>query len=257
MMILENKNIVVTGASSGIGLELVKAFLSEGCRVVAASRTINKDLLGKENFYPFQGDVSTPEGVDNLFTYVLQTLGYIDIFVANAGFAYYEKLEEADWEHISSIFNLNFNSVVYSAQKIKQLMGTKPFNFVTTSSGMAILPLPGYSLYSGTKAALKGFAEAYRWELDKEQYFQVVFPIATKTAFFKNAGDSPVPWPSQEARVVANSILKGIRKNRNSIYPSKLFYSFTLLNRVFPVIFKLYAYMEYKKYKQWLADKNK
>lgn len=103
MMNLENKNIVVTSASSGIGLELVKALLSKGCRVVAASRTINKDLLGQENFYPFQGDVSTPEVVDNLFTYALQTLGSIDIFVANAGFAYYEKLKDADWEHISSI----------------------------------------------------------------------------------------------------------------------------------------------------------
>lgn len=256
-MNLENKNIVVTGASSGIGLELTKAFLSKGCRVVAASRTINKELLGQENFYPFQADVSTPEGVDNLFTFALQTLESIDIFVANAGFAYYEKLGAADWGHISSIFNLNFNSVVYSAQKMKQLKGTQPFNFLTVSSGMAILPLPGYALYSGTKAALKGFAEAYRWELDKEQYFQVVYPIATKTAFFKNAGDSPVPWPSQKAELVVESILKGIRKNSISIYPSKLFYSLTLFNRVFPLIFKLYAYMEDKKFKRWLADKNK
>ncbi len=251
----ENKNIVVTGASSGIGLVLVKGFLSKGCRVVAASRTINKDLLGLEGFYPFQGDLSTPDGVDNLFAYALQTLGYIDVFVANAGFAYYEKLGEADWEHISSIFNTNYKSVVYSAQKIKQVNGSKPFNFVTTSSGMAILPLPGYALYSSTKAALKGFAEAYRWELDREQYFQVVYPIATKTKFFKNAGDSPIPWPTQEAEVVAKRTLKGIKKNRNSIYPSRLFHVMAILNRVFPFIFRIYAYMEYKKFKQWLTNK--
>lgn len=251
----ENKNIVVTGASSGIGLELVKGFLSKGCRVVAASRKVNKNLLNLEGLYHFQCDLSTPEEVEKLFEYALQKLGSIDVFVANAGFAYYEKLSEADWEHISSIFNINYKSVVYSAQKMKQLNGSKPFNFVTTSSGMAILPLPGYALYSSTKAALKGFAEAYRWELDKGQYFQVVYPIATKTEFFKNAGNSPIPWPSQEAQTVAQSILKGIRKNRNSIYPSKLFYSLTLINRVFPLIFRLYAYMEFKKFKQWLANK--
>jgi short-subunit dehydrogenase len=253
----ENKNIVVTGASSGIGLELVKGFLSKGCRVVAAGRTFNKNSLGLEGLYQFQGNLSTPEGVENLFAYALQKLGSIDAFVANAGFAYYEKLSEADWEHISSIFNINYKSVVYSAQKMKQIKGSKPFNFVTTSSGMAILPLPGYALYSSTKAALKGFAEAYRWELDKEQYFQVVYPIATRTKFFKNAGDSPLPWPSQEARIVAQSILKGIRKNHSSIHPSKLFYSLTLLNKVFPVIFKLYAYMEFKNFKQWSSNKNK
>ncbi len=250
----ENKNIVVTGASSGIGLELVNGFLTKGCRVVAADRRINKNSLALEGLYQFQGDLSTPEGVEKLFAFALQELGSIDIFIANAGFAFYEKLANADWEHITSIFNINYNSVVYSAQKMKQIMGNKPFHFVTTSSGMAILPLPGYALYSSTKAALKGFAEAYRWELNQGQYFQVVYPIATRTEFFKNAGDSPVPWPAQKAQVVAQSILKGIRNNRNSIYPSKLFYSLTLLNRVIPLIFNLYAYMEFKRFKQWLAN---
>lgn len=249
----ENKNIVVTGASSGIGLELVKGFLAKGCRVVAASRTINEDLIGIEGLYHFQGDLSTPEGVDSLFTYALQNLGSIDVFVANAGFAYYEKLAEANWEHICSIFNLNLNSVIYSAQKMKQLRGNQPYNFVVTASGMAILPLPGYALYSSTKAALKGFAEAYRWELDKGQYFQVAYPIATRTKFFDNAGGSPMPWPSQDARTVVQSMIKGIEKNCNSIYPSKLFFVLTLLDRIFPFIFKLYAYVEFKKFNQWLA----
>ncbi len=253
----ENKNIVVTGATSGIGLELVKGFLSKGCKVVATGRKINNDLLDLPGLYLFRGDLSTPEKVEDLFAFALQKLGTIDVFVANAGFAYYEKLAEADWEHISSIFDINFKSVVYSAQKMKQLNDGKPFHFVTTSSGMAFLPLPGYALYSSTKAALKGFAEAYRWELDKGQYFQVVYPIATRTGFFQNAGGSPVPWPSQDARVVAQSILKGIRKNRSSIYPSKLFYCLTLLNRVFPFLFRLYAYVEFKKFEQWLASQSK
>lgn len=257
MMNIENKNIVVTGASSGIGLELAKGFLTKGCRVVAASLTLNKELLGQEGFYPIQVDLSTPDGVDDLFAYALKTLGNIDVFVANAGFAYYEKLEEADWEHILSIYNLNFNSVVYSAQKMKRFTGKKPYHFVTTSSGMAILPLPGYALYSSTKAALKGFAEAYRWELNKDQYFQVVYPIATRTSFFMNAGNVPMPWPSQEACIVAKAILHGIQKNRNSIYPSKLFYSLSLLNKVLPVIFKVYAYMEFKRFKHWLTKGRK
>lgn len=85
------------------------------------------------------------------------------------------------------------------------------------------------------------------------QYFQVVFPIATKTSFFKNAGNSPTPWPSQEPSVVAKVIMKGIKKNRNNIYPSKLFYSLTLINRIFPVLLKFYAYMEFQKLNNWLS----
>ena len=248
-----SKKIVVTGASSGIGLELVSMFLSMGCHVVAADKMAHPIPHDSKDFFQFQGDLSTPQGVECLFAFALQQLGSIDIIVANAGFAYYEKLEEANWEHISSIFSINYQSAVYSAQKMKQLKGNEPFNFVTTSSGMAILPMPGYALYSSSKAALKGFAEAYRWELDKGQYFQVVYPIATKTDFFKNAGDSPIPWPSQESQVVAQHIIKGIQRNRSSIYPSKLFYSLTLVNKIFPIVFKLYAFMEFKKFKQWLA----
>ena len=252
----ENKNIVVTGASSGIGLELVKGFLEKGCRVVAADRATSSQSMTGEGLYSIQCDVSTAEGVDYLFTYALKTLGHIDIFVANAGFAYYEKLEEPDWEHIASIFNTNYHSVVYSAQKMKQLHGDQPYNFVTTSSGMSILPLPGYALYSSTKGAIRSFAEAYRWELDQGQYFQVVYPIATRTEFFKTAGNSPVPWPSQDVKDVARSILAGIRNNRNSIFPSKLFYAMVVVNKIIPVVFSIYSYVQFKKYKQWLNDKH-
>jgi len=64
-----------------------------------------------------------------------------------------------------------------------------------------------------------------------------------------------MPWPSQDTVVVAQRILKGIRKNCNSIYPSKLFYIIALLNRIFPVIFKIYAYAEFKKFENWLNNR--
>ena len=256
-MNVENKNIVVTGASSGIGLELVKRFMEKGCRIVAAARTIQKISLKGEGLYLFQCDVSTPEGVDALFTYAQKTLGSIDVFVANAGFAFYEKLGVADWAHISSIYSTNFNSVVYSAQKMKELHGTLPYNFIVTASGMSIVSLPGYALYSSTKAAIRGFADAYRWELDKGQHFQVVYPIATRTEFFKNAGGSPVPWPSQNVSRVGNSILSGIYRNRRNIFPSKLFYMTYIVNKIVPCVFKISAYLENKKFKHWIKDNNK
>lgn len=250
----QGKKIVVTGASSGIGLALIKKFLEEGCTVVAAARTISKISLKNSKLYLYSCDVSTPEGVDELFDYAVETLGNIDIFIANAGFAYYERLGEANWGHIESIYHTNFHSVVYSAQKMKELNGKKPYNFLATASGMSILSLPGYALYSSTKAAIKSFAEAYRWELGKGQYFQVIYPIATRTEFFKNAGNSPIPWPSQHVDQVVISVLNGIMKNQNSIYPSKLFYAMYQSNKFIPVIFKIYGQMQYKKFKKWLEN---
>lgn len=253
----KGKNIVVTGASSGIGLALIKKFIEEGCRVVAAARTIGKITLSDPKLYLYSCDVSTSQGVDDLFTYAMDKLGHIDIFIANAGFAYYEKLGDANWQHIESIYSTNFHSVVYSAQKLKQVNGNKPYNLLATASGMSILSLPGYALYSSTKAAIKSFAEAYRWELDKGQYFQVIYPIATRTEFFKNAGNSPIPWPSQHVDIVVKSVLFGITRNKNSIFPSKLFYSMYLGNKLIPAIFKLYGYMQYKKFDKWVEKQDK
>lgn len=256
-MKLSGKNVVITGASSGIGLELLKLFLEEGCRIVAAARSINKITLTNPNLFLYCCDISSQEGVDSLFTYALKELGTIDLFVANAGFAYYEKIDTPDWSHINAIYNTNFISAIYSAERMKQLHGKNPFTFIVTASAMSFLSLPGYALYSSTKAALRSFAEAYRWELEKGQRFQVVYPIATRTNFFRQAGDSPIPWPAQDSKWVAQSIIKGIRKDRNNIFPSKIFYLTKMLSNVLPFINQLYVRMQYRNFSHWLANRNK
>lgn len=251
-MDISGKNVVVTGGSSGIGLELVHLLLKSNCNVVAASRSINKISLQDEKLYTFTCDVSKKEEIDALFDYSIEKLGYIDIFIANAGFAYYEKIEKADLEHIEKIFKTNAYSVMYSAMKMKELYYDKPYNFVCTSSAMGFLSLPGYSLYSATKAALRGFADAYRYELNKNQHFQVVFPIATKTQFFKNANNAPPPWPMQNVNHVANCIISGIKKDKKNIYPSK---AFVFTKNFLPFAFKLYVMNENKRYINYLKKR--
>lgn len=247
-MELRDKHIVVTGASSGIGLELTRQLLENGCHVVAAARSIHRVTLTHKRLHLFPCDISTPAGVDSLFEFALKTLDRIDLFVANAGFAYYEKMSEPDWPHIGAIYDTNVHSVFYSAQKMKQLHGDQPFNFLATASGVSFVPIPGFALYGSTKAALHSFAQAYRWELGKGQTFQVVYPIATRTEFFSNAGDSPLPWPVQDVQPVVKRVISGIRKNKRSIYPSKLFRAMLILNGFFPFIIPLYARLEYRKY---------
>ena len=83
----------------------------------------------------------------------MEKLGGIDLYIANAGFAYYEKLTNPDWEHIAAIMDTNFTGTVYAAEKMKQLHGSEPYSFAVTASAMGLLSLPGYALYSGVSSA--------------------------------------------------------------------------------------------------------
>lgn len=256
-MALTAKKIVLTGASSGIGLQLLKLLLAEGATVMAAVKPGDRMELVHGCLTVQPCDVSRTEDMDLLFERALSVMGTIDIFIANAGFAYYERLDQPNWEHIQHIFETNTFSVMYAAQKMKLLHGDRPYQFVTTSSAMSILPLPGYALYSATKAAVRGFAEAYRYELEAGQHFQTVYPVATSTAFFRQAGDSPVPWPTQKAETVAAAILRGIKRKRNSIYPSRLFVLTMVLNRLLPFVFPIYSRAENYRFQHWLEQKRR
>ena len=255
-MNLQGKNVVLTGASSGIGLELTKLLLQKGCRVAACARRIENADIKDANYFPYKCDTSKKEELDGFFDFAMEKLGGIDLYISNAGYAYYEKLDAPDWEHIRAITDTNYISTVYAAEKMKLLHGDAPYNFAVTASAMGLVSLPGYALYSATKAALRGFADAYRYELNEGQHFQVIYPVATKTQFFKRAAEhTPVPWPTQEASVVAKKIVRGIEKDKKHIFPSALFRFASGLNRVFPFVFKLYAGMSGRQFKRWLKEK--
>lgn len=240
-MQLDKCRIILTGASSGIGLELLQQLQQYDVQIMAVARNI-KGITGVgQKVNPFSCDVSRPENIDQLFSEALRIMGGVDLFIANAGFAYYEKLEKPDWEHIESIYRTNVFSPLYSLEKLEELHPDGKYRMVITASAMGKLSLPGYALYSSTKSALDAFADGYRFEIDQPQQITLVYPIATATNFFHNAADNtPVPWPTQSAGQVAKAIIRGIEKDRPSIYPSLVFRIIMQLNRFLPFIFPLY-----------------
>lgn len=250
LMDMKGKNIVVTGASSGIGKCLVEYLSSyEGVKIVAVARRIELIKEKEQVVFPFQADLSLQEGVDALFEFAESKLGKIDVFIANAGFAFVEKLGKADWKHISDIFNLNVFSTIYSLQKFSSQSNADSIRFVSVVSGVAYFPLPGYALYCSTKSALKMFFEAYDFEKEKKLSISCVYPVATRTDFFDKAahGTVSLPFLTQGAEEVASKIIKGIEKNKKNIYPSLLFRVFLPLARAFPFLIHLYSLNEKRK----------
>ena len=118
---ISNNNIVVTGASSGIGTTILDELAQlEGNRIIAACRGADRVTGYGEKVIPFSCDLSTKEGVDSLFTKAEEVFGKVDIFFCNAGAPYYERFDYEDWDRIEKIFDLNSVSHIYTYSKYCQ-----------------------------------------------------------------------------------------------------------------------------------------
>lgn len=244
--------VILTGAASGIGAALLPLLISDGCHVVASDIST---LPENSEYRSFSCDVSDVQQIDQLFEFTIQQFGRVDVFIANAGFAYYEKTEVAAWSRTERIFKVNTISPIYTAQKMKQLHGDRPFQVIITASAMSHWPLPGYAQYGSTKAALHSFAVAYRHELTQDQHLQLVYPIGTRTPFFDRANQSPKPLMTQSAEQVASAIMKGIHSKKKAIYPSLLFRAAFIVNRIFPIFRSIAVAIEKRSFQKWI-EKN-
>ncbi|MBN1273586.1 MAG: SDR family NAD(P)-dependent oxidoreductase [Candidatus Aminicenantes bacterium] len=255
-MKLKGKKVVLTGAASGIGRALLQGLSGHDLKLIAAD--IDGEKLraaiaefGSHDFYPFTCDLSVQDEVNRLFEFAAKTMKGIDIFIANAGIPYYEQISKPDWNHIGKIFETNVFSIIYSLEKMMRL--SDRFHFVVTNSGMAKIAIPGYALYSSSKAALERFFEGYVLEKEPGIYVSMVYPIATKTDFFSRASvpPAPVPWPSQPPEKVASAVIKGIERDKKTIYPSRL-----LRLSQLPFVRGWYQRRERRCFQKWLQKRN-
>ena len=110
---ISGKKIVLTGANSGIGLEVLKLLVQGDNKILAVDlRTDKIATFDPKKVVPMVCDVSSKEGVDAIFDEAEKSLGGIDIFYANAGFPYYETFDYVDWGRTAHIFETNVFSPI-------------------------------------------------------------------------------------------------------------------------------------------------
>lgn len=243
----KNKRIVLTGADSGIGLEVLKLFAAEPTnRILAVDRNVTAmDKFG-ENVTTLRLDVSSGQAVDEIFARAQEILGGIDIFYANAGYPYYELVDSADWERTKRMFETNVFSPIYSYQKYREYLNGAKGCFAVTVSAIGKMAMPGYTLYSASKFAMHGFQQGLRFELPDNITMTCLYPIATDTGFFKAANEKEFekPFPVQNPAVVAKKMVKGIDKGKRTVNPSGLFTLSTVLFSVLPFTKSIYLRLE-------------
>lgn len=253
-MDLRGKRVVITGAGSGIGRALLDALGHfDNIRILAVD--LNTDSIPDTlHIQRFACDISTAENNDLLFDYAKEKLGGIDVFIANAGFAYYEQLSGSDWSRIERIYQVNVFAPVYCAIKMHDLYPEHVM--VMTASAMSHMAVPGYAIYGSTKAALDRFAEAYRLEPDKRGHLMLVYPVATRTNFFRTSHHkpAPTPFPSQTPEEVARAVVKGLQQNKKAVYPSSVFRVALWLDRIMPFTRRVVQSVYLRQFVTWLTD---
>lgn len=242
---VSHKNIVVTGASSGIGKSIMDELVAqEGNRILAVCRHSENITGYGDNVIPFSCDLSTKEGVDALFVKAEELFDKIDLYFCNAGAPYYERFDYEDWDRIQRIFDLNTVGHIYTYSKYLHHLNGREGRLVYTISAMGEMALPGYALYAATKFAMKGFQQAIRDETPDNLKISCVYPVSTRTNFFNVAAEGrklDPPFPVQTPEKVGKAVVKGIEKLKEHIYPCAVFLPSKYLMKAVPPVKALYV----------------
>ena len=247
---IQNKKIVLTGASSGIGFEVLRILAKDGTNKILAVSRHAEELLKTfaDNVIPFNMDISTKEGVDAVFDKAAEVFdgGKIDIFYANAGFPYYEEFNYEDWDRVKKMFDTNTLSPIYTYSKYIHHLDGRLGTLAMTISAIGQMAMPGYAIYSASKFGLQGFQEAIYLEKPDNLQMTFLYPVATDTNFFRvaNPVEFEKPFPVQQPDVVARKMVDGIEKGKRFVSPSPLFGLSKVLMGVLPPVKTIYWGLE-------------
>ena len=247
---INNKTIVLTGASSGIGFEVLRLLVKgSGNKILAVSRHAEQLLSSfAKNVIPFNMDISTKEGVDAVFEKANEVFEgrKIDIFYANAGFPYYEEFNYEDWDRVKVMFDTNTLSPIYTYAKYLHHLDGRDGILAITVSAIGQMAMPGYAIYSASKFGLQGFQQAIRLEAPKNMQITCLYPVATDTNFFRVANPVPFekPFPVQQPDVVARKMVAGIESGKKFVSPNPLFAVSKVLMGICPPVRTVYWGLE-------------
>ena len=171
---LEGRAALITGGARGLGLEIARAYLREGARVVICSRSVAALAAAQEELAAAGGevhahaaDVSVPEAAQELVAFAAEKLGGLDILVNNAG-VYGPKgaIDEVVWAQWVRAIEINLMGSVLPARfALDHLRQSERGKVVQLSGGGATAPLPFLSAYAASKAAIVRFAETLAHEV--------------------------------------------------------------------------------------------
>lgn len=230
---LSEQTIVVTGASSGIGLATALQAAKAGARVVLAARNeaALKQIVsgitadGGKAIYVVT-DVSKHAEIDNLAQQAIAHFGTFDTWVNNAGLGLWGRLEEVSDEDHRQLFDINFWGIVYGSITALRTLKQRGGALINLGSVASDFAFPMQSMYSVTKHAILGYTDALRRELIDENApvsVTLIQPASIGTPFHEHAKNytgkaKKLPPPVYAPEDVARAILYAAEHPKRSIH---------------------------------------
>lgn len=233
-MDIRNKVIIITGASSGIGLATAKILSKQGAKLALVSRSKEKlEKLSGElpDSLAIPADMTRIPEIKKMVKKTKEHFGRIDVLINNAGQGYDASIEGTDIDLFNHIFNLDVVGPLVAMQQVIPFMKKQGGGvIINISSGLALMYLPNMGAYSSMKRALVNISLTAREELKKDNIIvSVVYPYITLTDFEKNTMKDPssdengveedTGWfPADTAEYIAQKILEGIESGEAEIF---------------------------------------
>lgn len=220
-MKIEGKRALVTGGSSGIGLEIARELRARGARVVITGRraaVVDKaveELRSSGDVTGIAADVTTTEGRERSLSGALKALGGLDILVNNAGGVRAGRLEMISEDEIRQMVEVNLTApILLTRAALPALKQSGEAIVVNVSSGIGLVGMAFYTPYAAVKAGIAHFGEALRRELAGEGVSVLtVYPTATETPMMATSSMNP-PGGLDTAPDVARESVDAIADGR-------------------------------------------
>ena len=181
---------MVTGCSSGFGLELVRALLDRGERVIATTRDGRLDVAAaKDRLTVLPLDLNIPASIESCASKAMSTHGRLDVLINNAGYGYLGGIEEAEEGEIRAQFETNFFGTLNLTRMLLPMMRAQRAGFIVNMSSVGgFVSGKGAGIYCASKFALEGLSEALAAELEPLGIrVMIVEPGAFRTDFINRS----------------------------------------------------------------------
>lgn len=220
-------NIIITGASRGIGFETAQLFLKNNHNVFCLTRnTETLETLTYPNLQIIATDLTSTESIDKAVALIKSKVDAIDVVIHNAGSIVNKPFEKIDYQELEIVYKVNVLAPFYLTQQLMHLLGRHSKAHVVNISSMGgfqgTAKFPGLTAYSSSKAAITGLTECLAEEFkDKNISVNCLALGAVQTEMLEEAfpGYQAPLKPAQMAEYIYDFALKGHQYYNGKILP--------------------------------------